>query len=179
MPLSRLRAVAFLPEMARSGMVQAFDCGGQPWELEVSDWLKAGIGAGSAADELNEKGGSVWLYLQADADELVGVGSLGVRSDLWSPCDVPVAVSYIPGFAVDQRYVGQGYGGEIFRDLLIRAVAVGHTRLVLHVHVDNPAVNFNTKHDFEPIGNPESIDGSPAIDQPMVRRIMSPGQSGS
>jgi len=55
--------------------VQGFDCGDEPWEREVADWLKAPSAEQGAIYDWY-RGTEIWLYA-TEAGELVGVGSLG------------------------------------------------------------------------------------------------------
>ncbi len=73
----QLRHVAFTPDMLSRASVQAFGCGPEEWETEITDWLKAPPGAGGAADDVTVAENPVWLYA-TDGGDLVGVGSLGV-----------------------------------------------------------------------------------------------------
>src|SRR6266851_1077583 len=49
--------------------VQAFDCGSEPWQLEISDWIKAPAGKDGAVDAIGV-GTEVWLYAN-DGGEVV------------------------------------------------------------------------------------------------------------
>src|SRR5713226_895376 len=83
--------------------VQSFECGDEPWEREVSDWLKSGRGTGSALDDLDH-GNQIWLYATATG-ELIGVGSLGIAEQRWPRAKDPkIAVSILPMLGVDRRF---------------------------------------------------------------------------
>ena len=88
--------------------VQGFDCGNEPWEVEVSEWIKAARGAGGAVDDLSRN--QVWLYAIEEGD-LVGFGSLGEISQKWPRGkDPPIQASIIPMLGIDKKYWGQPPG---------------------------------------------------------------------
>src|SRR5437588_494581 len=78
---ARLRAPIIF-DSGHLSRVKDFECGTQPWEVEVSDWIKAPRGAGGALDDMANLGTRVWLY-ETEADELVGYGSLGETFWRW------------------------------------------------------------------------------------------------
>jgi GNAT superfamily N-acetyltransferase len=127
--------------------VQAFDCGSEPWQLEVSNWIKAPPGAAGAVDALS-RNVQVWLYADEQGN-LVGFGSLAEAMQRWPRSkDDPIPVSLIPWLAVDRRFWGKPEGPPeerfavvILRDLLAEARAIQDERplLILFVHVDNAA----------------------------------------
>jgi ribosomal protein S18 acetylase RimI-like enzyme len=131
----------FLPQ------VQAFDCGDEPREREISDWIKAPRGSGGALDALGQDN-KVWLYVDGDGN-LVGFGSLGDSVQRWpGPKDPALPVSIIPWLAVDRRFWGQPvgppeqrYSALILCDLIAEARHKQDERplLILFVHVDNVA----------------------------------------
>jgi ribosomal protein S18 acetylase RimI-like enzyme len=138
-----LQAIPFTADLLAT--VQAFDCGSEPWELEVSDWIKRPAGQDGAVDAL-ARGTSVWLYVN-DAGELVGFGSLAKTEQRWPAAKDPkVAASIIPWVAVDRRFWGQPpgppeerYASQILDDLISKALLTRDERplLVLYVHVNN------------------------------------------
>ena len=84
--------------------VQQFDCGDEPWEREVSDWIKGG--PGGVLDDL-QRGCEVWLYAN-NSGELVGFGSLAASRWNWpSPTDPRVPISLIPNL-VPRHYESSG-----------------------------------------------------------------------
>jgi hypothetical protein len=127
--------------------VQSFDCGSEPWQREISDWIKAPRGSGGAVDAL-DKHTQVWLYMDEEGN-LVGFGSLGVASQRWPGLkDSPIFVSIIPWMAVDRRFWGkpegpqdQRYSGLIFRDHIAEALQKKDELplLILFVYIDNAA----------------------------------------
>jgi ribosomal protein S18 acetylase RimI-like enzyme len=125
--------------------VQGFDCGEEPWQREVSDWIKAPLGSGGALDELGQ-GARVWLYV-TQAGELVGFGSLAATMQRWPRSKDPqVPASVIPMLGVDRRFWGQPprppeerYSAQLLDDLLAEAKRESKERpiLILYVHIDN------------------------------------------
>jgi len=110
--------------------VADFDCGDEPWEQEVANWIKGPRGSGSALDDMANNGTKVWLY-ETEADELVGFGSLGVthwrwdnpKKGQWTP------IYIIPFFGVRKTFWEQPpgpkserYSRRIFEDLLYKAI---------------------------------------------------------
>ncbi len=139
--------------------VQAFDCGAEPWQREVSDWIKAPRGAGGALDQLLQPGSQVWLYA-AEQGSLVGFGSLAIGSQRWPrPKDPPIETSVIPVLGVDQRFWGQPagppedrYSARILDDLIAEASAHRDARpiLVLYVSLDNArGITFYERAGFQ------------------------------
>jgi ribosomal protein S18 acetylase RimI-like enzyme len=152
---SNLVRIPFTEELLPK--VQAFNCGDQPWEREVSEWIKAPRGAGGAIDEL-DRAAQVWLYLSGDG-ELVGFGSLAQATQRWPGAkDPPIAASVIPMLGVDARFWGQPpgppedrYSTRILDDLIAAAQTHEDERpiLVLYVHVDNPrAIRYYERAGF-------------------------------
>jgi hypothetical protein len=102
-----LQVIPFTPALLPT--VQAFDCGSEPWEREVSDWIKRPAGEDGAVDAL-ARGTAVWLYVN-DAGELVGFGSLDKTEQRWPKAKDPkVPASIIPWVAVERRFWGQPPG---------------------------------------------------------------------
>jgi hypothetical protein len=95
MPLVRIPfAESLLPK------VQSFDCGTEPWEIEVSDWIK--MPEGAVADL--KAGNQVWLFANEDGD-LIGFGSLGEAQVRWPTAKDPrIHVPVIPMLGIDKRF---------------------------------------------------------------------------
>jgi ribosomal protein S18 acetylase RimI-like enzyme len=127
--------------------VQGFDCGAEPWQQEVSDWIKAPRGTGGAVDALSQ-GNQVWLYADPNY-ELVGFGSIGATTQRYPrPKDDPIPASVIPWMAVARRFWGQPPGPPqgrfsalVLQDLMAEAFRFKDQRglLILFVHLDNVA----------------------------------------
>jgi ribosomal protein S18 acetylase RimI-like enzyme len=143
--------------------VQAFACGDEPWQREVSDWIKAPRGASGAVDEL-ERGARVWLYVTEDGD-LVGFGSLAATTQRWPGAkSPPVPATVIPMLGVDGKFWGQPpgpledrYSARLLDDLIEEARAQRHERpiLVLYVHVENlRGIRFYERAGFTELHKP-------------------------
>ena len=65
--------------------VQQFDCGEEPYQREVSDWLKRPLSEDGALTAINnaERPGRVWLY-RLRGERLVGFGALGYSEWRWT-----------------------------------------------------------------------------------------------
>jgi hypothetical protein len=60
--------IAFTEELLER--VAAFECGSEPWEREVADYIRAPRGTGGALDDMANNGTQVWLY-ETTAGELM------------------------------------------------------------------------------------------------------------
>jgi len=91
--------------------VAHFDCGLEPYEIEVADYIKAPRGTGGALDDMANNGARVWLFETA-SNELVGFGSLGVTSWRWSnPKKGPwTPIQIIPFYGIQRPFRGQPLG---------------------------------------------------------------------
>src|SRR5262249_8164208 len=124
--------------------VQGFDCGDEPWEREVSDWIKAPLGEGGALDEL-QQGSHVWLYVN-EADVLDWFGSLCITMQRCPRSKDPqIVVRSIPMLGVDRKFWGQPLGPvedrysiRILADLIAEARKHQDERpiLILFVHIE-------------------------------------------
>ena len=155
------QVIPFAPELLSK--VQAFDCGDEPWEREVSDWIKRPPGQDGAVDAL-ARGMTVWLYV-SEAGELIGFGSLDRAEQRWPTSKDPkIPASIIPWVAVDRHFWGQPpgppeerYAAQILGDLVARATQTRDERpiLVLYVHVNNTrAVAFYLRSGFQELQKP-------------------------
>ena len=110
--------------------VQAFDCGGNPWDLEVSGWIKSRSGNNSVLEDMEHFNIEVWLY-RHDNGNLVGYSSLGKTTYTW-----PVSgkkkqiVSVLPFIGLRKQFQGEPkdaarkddkYAYQILDDLLVSA----------------------------------------------------------
>ncbi len=163
--------------------VQAFDCGDESWEHEVSDWIKATRGNGGALDAL-EHGDQVWLYATPNGD-LVGFGSLGKTSQRWPRSkDPPISVSVIPMVGVDRRFWGQPpgpsedrYSSRILDDLITEAKAHQTERpiLILFVNINNPrAIRFYERAGFIELHKPFTDKQTGQVCKRMVLALNTP-----
>ena len=93
---------------AHWGEVQAFDCGDEVYELEVSDWLKGPFGQDSALTTIRHpaKPSKVWLYRLADGT-LVGFGAIGESQWRWKgKKDPKIPVTLIIWLAIAKQFQG-------------------------------------------------------------------------
>jgi ribosomal protein S18 acetylase RimI-like enzyme len=163
--------------------VQDFDCGQEPWEIEVSVWLKAPRGAGGAVDDL-ENGNQVWLNATAEGD-LVGFGSLGPTCQRWPRAkDPPVSASIIPMLGVDKKYWGQPPGpnekrcsAQILDDLIAEAQKHQADRpiLILFVNEQNTrAVKFYERAGFKELHKPYQDKRTGFVNKRMAMVLTAP-----
>lgn len=136
-PLSKRN---FLPADINLPAVQAFDCGTEPWELEVSDWIKGK--PNGVLDDLKRTGGcEVWLY-GTPQDGLIGFASLSEPS--WGyPAKHDPKPNLIPMLGIQKRYWGEPAGPKedrYARQIMDDVIAEARTHierapvLVLYVH---------------------------------------------
>ncbi|HEX3149200.1 MAG TPA: GNAT family N-acetyltransferase [Gemmataceae bacterium] len=136
--------------------VQNFDCGDEPFEQEVADWLMGPAEEGvesalnSIADERRES--RVWLYKLGD--QLVGFGALAKTEWRWpgKNKDPKLPLSIIIWVGIQKEFRGQPpgpregrYAAQILDDLVAEAEADAwtHPVLGLFVHKDNKrAIKF-------------------------------------
>jgi ribosomal protein S18 acetylase RimI-like enzyme len=163
--------------------VQAFDCGDEPWEREVSDWIKAPRGGGGALDEL-EHGATVWLYVTDDG-ELVGFGSLAAAVQRWPRSKDPqVPASVIPMLGVDRKFWGQPPGAPEERfsaRLLVDLIAEAQTHraerpiLVLYVSIENArGIKYYERAGFAELHKPYTDKNTGRVYKRMVLVLKDP-----
>lgn len=122
--------------------VQAFDCGSEIWQTEVSDWIKQPLGKPGALTEMEQSTLNVWLYAN-DGGDLVGFGSLGEKPQRWpKPKDREIPASALPYMAVDRKFWGQPpgpwenrYATQILQDLIAEATQYKDVRKILKLLV--------------------------------------------
>lgn len=126
--------------------VQDFECGGAPWEKEVSDWIK-GV---PMRDDLRSclenpaRETRVWLY-ENRAGSVVGFSSLGVSTWPYPGLDdVTIRIGIVPNVAVASAFQGhpQGegetkYACQIMDHIVAEAERSRYTHLGLFVHKKN------------------------------------------
>jgi len=114
--------MALLPE------VVGFDCGSDPWQLEVGKWLSAPVELGrDSAAWCCANDTSTWLYRLQETNELVGFGSLG--QTVWRVDKDKHPVQILPNVALAKSFHGQPadadpvnrYSRAVLRDLLREA----------------------------------------------------------
>src|SRR5262249_39102891 len=122
--------------------VKSFDCGSEPYQTELADWLQKHALAALA------RGTKVWLYAN-EADEGVGYGSLGQTRWKYPAADSPkTALIIVPAVAIQKVFWGkpdgppdERYSSQIMRHLLSEALAWPGSlpAMGLFVHPDNQA----------------------------------------
>src|SRR5262245_42150133 len=178
---SDLTKIPFTEELLPK--VQGFDCGDEPWEREVSDWIKTPRGQGGALDEL-QQGNHVWLYVN-EADEVVGFGSLGAAMQRWPRSkDPPLLVSSIPMLGVARQFWGQPpgpsedrYSTRILADLIAEARQYQDERpiLILFVHIENVrAVRYYERAGFTELHKPYTDKATGRVYKRMVLALPAP-----
>lgn len=147
-----LKKRRFRPEDISLDAVQNFYCGDEPWEREVSDWIK---GQG-VLDDMQR--GEVWLY-RTETDILVGFGSLSEPG--WSyPNRNDPKPNLIPMLGIQRQFWGhplnslpeERYSWQIMDDIVEEAAKHKERApvIVLYVHPDNSrAIRFYNSYGFE------------------------------
>jgi GNAT superfamily N-acetyltransferase len=136
--------------------VQDFNCGDEPYEIEVADWLKGPEEPDSdcAVNSIKHptKPSRVWLYRLGE--QIVGFGSLAKSEWRWpgKNNDPSIPLSVIIWVGVQKDFWGkpegpkeERYSAKILDDLLAEAEesAKTHPVLGLFVHKDNArAIKF-------------------------------------
>jgi len=150
--------------------VQHFDCGSEPWELIVSEYLKAPANepdsavASTLLPNNHPHHARVWLYINQDG-ELVGFGALAKGNQRYpKPKDDPIPVSVLTYLAIDKRFHGkpevpseQRYATRILRSLIDEAkyTAVDRPLLILFVDESNEkAIRFYQRAGFAELHKP-------------------------
>lgn len=78
-----------------------FDCGGDPWSRQVSEWIR-----GPDATDSRRRGTRIWGF-ENESAEVVGFGSLGTSRWRWPLPDGPhLSVLLIPMLGVASRFQG-------------------------------------------------------------------------
>jgi ribosomal protein S18 acetylase RimI-like enzyme len=145
-------------------LVQVFDCGDEPYQLTVSNWLKCQNSDDSAKADIEAHNTEVWLYFN-EHDELIGMGSMGLTRWTIPPEKKKVDVVLIPMLGVIKKYWGQPpgstYADQIMDDLQAESLryAGSHKALVLAVHPANErGIAFYTRRGFVTV-EPAMNDG--------------------
>ena len=104
---SALRKIPFTEELLSA--VADFECGSEPYEAEVADWIK-NKGPGCVLDAMKKYGTHVWLYINEEND-VVGFGSLGKTRWNWpDPTNPRVSVNLMPMVGIRSKYHGKPEG---------------------------------------------------------------------
>ena len=141
--------------------VQAFDCGDDPWDLEVAEWIKSPSGDNSVLEDMKQFGTEVWLHRDEDG-QLVGYSSLGQTKYTW-----PVGtkkketVNVIPFIGVQKEFQGEPkdaedrndkYAYQILDELLSYAAGIRNRFPLIALSVDvrnTRAIKFYRHRGFE------------------------------
>jgi ribosomal protein S18 acetylase RimI-like enzyme len=168
--------------------VQNFDCGSEPYELEVSAWLKGQAGEDSALTSIHhpEKPGRVWLYKLPD-NTLVGFGALAKSEWRWKgKKDPKIALSIIIWIGLQKEFRGQPpgpkedrYSTQILDDLIAEALESQETHPVLglFVHRDNVrAIRLYQRAGFmenlEPTKDGQYLRMAVVLNPEVLRRVL-------
>ena len=151
--------------------VQAFDCGDDPWDLEVAEWIESRSGDNSVLEDMKQFGTEVWLYRDEDG-LLVGYSSLGQTKYTW-----PVGtkkketVSVIPFIGVQRGFRGEPrdavdrndkYAYQILDDLLAYAAGIKTRFPLVALSVDDRntrAIRFYRHRGFVDLKIPKVVAG--------------------
>lgn len=151
---------ALLSNPLVAAQVAAFECGSEPWELEVAEWLKRPKGGEGAIDAALAEGTFVLLYW-TPVRELAGYGCVGPGTLKWPNPNKsqPILTTAIPMLGVAKAMQRKGYGKQILDDLLAFALTrVAERRIVvLSVHEKNPGAKLYEKRNFKPFGKPRPL----------------------
>jgi ribosomal protein S18 acetylase RimI-like enzyme len=139
-----MRKELLTPENAH--LVRDFDCGNEPYAIEVSNWIKSALSAGGEVWTAIKAGALVWLYL-TDQGELIGFGAIYPQEIILDAPQQPfgglLTIAYY-GLRKEFRKQPEGpwqdyYSRQIFRDLIQEArrhPALGK-KLALYVNTTN------------------------------------------
>ena len=150
-----LEKIVFEKEHLRA--TAEFDCGAEPWEVEVSDWIR-GRGQESVLDYLPLPDCQIWLYTTPEFG-LVGFGSIKATRWRWpTPRDRAITLTMIPMLGIQSRFRGEPHGeGErryseqLLDDLAFEATSHRDREplLGLYVHPGNArAISFYRRSGF-------------------------------
>lgn len=123
-----------------------FDCGDEPWQRPVSDWIRCQSSdpSDSADKSIKSKRCKAYLYRNKDG-KLIGFGTLGKSKWNWPKLTDPkIPVVIIPWIGIAKPFHGQPtgenevrYSDQIIADLYHLAKAYGLELLVLYVDPRN------------------------------------------
>ena len=151
--------------------VQAFDCGGAPWDIEVAEWFESRSGQNSVLEDMKRFGTEVWLHRDEDG-RLVGYSSLGQTKYTW-----PVGtknketVNVIPFIGVQKQFQGEPrdaenqddkYAYQILDELLSCAAGKWERFPLITLSVDDRntrAIEFYRRRAFMDLKIPKFVAG--------------------
>jgi len=162
--MHRLKKYQFKESDTATPEIQAFDCGDERWEREVSSWIKSPSGQNSVVEDMRQFGIAVWLY-RADG-ELVGFASLGENTWSFPPPKGPKRrICYIPFIGIQKKFWGEPkdsddkYSSQILDDVIECAVAQMHVYPAIGLSVDRDnvrAIRFYEKRGFTNAKSPRT-----------------------
>jgi hypothetical protein len=121
-----------------------FDCGDEPWQKPLADWIKAPPGVKNGAlHELSKRKGKleVWLHVNK-SHEIVAYSALGVSNWEWpTSADPRVPISVIPNLAIQVKFWGKPvdpprYSKQILDHLIFEARKHSERQPLLGLFVD-------------------------------------------
>mgnify|MGYP000988672704 CR=1 FL=1 len=145
-----------------------FDCGKEPWQVEVAQWIKNRSSEADCAVKWINRGTKVWLY-RTNEGALVGYGSLGTSKwRLRQDAALRETVSIIPSFGVQGCFQGEPkdlpreerYAYQIMSDLISKSS--GQNTRILGLFVDRRnarAITFYNRIGFQALPD----EGGPYI----------------
>ena len=151
--------------------VQTFDCGSDPWDIEVADWIQSRAGENSVLEDMRQFGTEVWLHRNEEG-QLVGYSSLGQTKYTW-----PVGtkkketVNVIPFIGVQKQFQGEPrdaenqndkYAYQILDELLFYASSKTTRFPLIALSVDDRntrAIKFYRRRGFEDLKIPRVVEG--------------------
>jgi len=122
-----------------------FECGDEPWDVEVADWI-TGISEDCAATDIRDRRCKVYLY-RNNIGEPIGFAAVGKSNGEWPDGISPrLAVAIIPWMGIHKDFHGRPngpdeirYSDQIIADVVHKALGFGRRYLVLFVHPKNAA----------------------------------------
>ena len=139
--------------------LQAFDCG----VTVLNDWL-----TGHAVSAAKRGTARTYVWTGAEDDHVVAYYAITPHTVTRDEVSSSLASGFgvVPGYllaklALDQTLHGQGLGGDLLHDALIkmvRAADVASGRLIVVDAIDDTAAKFYRRYDFQPVkDNPRRL----------------------
>jgi len=172
--------------------VQSFDCGSKPYQLEVSDWLKAPADQDGALAAIgSDPPAKVWLYRQNNyasnseqPGEIVGFGAISQSKWRWTEKKDPyIPVTVILWLAVQTKFKRQPdgdpdgyYSSQIVDGLIAESLETQNDRPVLGLCVrpDNTAaIDLYRRKAFKVELSPW-LDRDTGVSYSRLARILNP-----
>jgi ribosomal protein S18 acetylase RimI-like enzyme len=146
-------------------LVANFSCGIQPWEIAMSEWIKA---PETAKFGNSQHQTSIWLYYHPDG-RIVGFGSLGItRWKMPYPDGDYTSLSIIPALAIQTEFQNlppdcldnnPSFSHQLLADLIGKATMQAPDTLVLFVHRQNQkAIDLYNRFGFKDTPSREILE---------------------